>query len=348
MISLAFINGEEEPIIANDPYIQFQSLLYESSCEIDNMIKSLIDKSNSIYMESEIMGSIDNEKLVVMEAEKSNVFEKLGNLIIKAFEKLNELIQNVLDKIKEYFSKGKTETDKIESLIKKHPQLKDEIIVAWKQGDLKVADAKSLKEMDVAFDEIIKMAKDKDVDPNTLQGKINAFKKKFEHIDESSTVKFARSVDTVINAATAVVGFAFIFSTCRKNILETKERNARYKEGLLDAYEGLRSYEMGLYLGGTLTKAQQLKNLELFSTGRFTEMVRNDQGRIDKCNKSIASFINKYWKKEANDFIYNMNTSSNLRSARKSADNNREAMKAKNIKYQQNEGERIHQEYQKK
>ena len=48
MISLAFINGEEEPIIANDPYIQFQSLLYESSCEIDNMIKSLIDKSNSI------------------------------------------------------------------------------------------------------------------------------------------------------------------------------------------------------------------------------------------------------------------------------------------------------------
>ena len=339
MISLAFINGEEEPIIANDPYIQFQSLLYESSCEIDNMIKSLIDKSNSIYMESEIMGSIDNEKLVVMEAEKSNVFEKLGNIVIAAFEKLNKLIQTVLDKIKAFFTKDKNELDKVETLIKKHPKLKDEVILAWRKNDLKVADAKSLKEMEDTFIKIIKMAKDDNIDPNTLQGKINAFKKRFEKIDESSTVKLARSISTVIAAAVAVVGFTFIFKDSQKRINDLNESNRKNQEAFLDAYERLQRNTNGEYMGGNLTKAQMLKNLKLFMDKNTAKMIKNDEGRIDKCNKSLLYFLNKHWKKEANDYISNMNTASNIKTAEKLRSNQEEVEQARKIKEAQLQAE---------
>lgn len=348
MISLAFINGEEEPIIANDPYIQFQSLLYESSCEIDNMIKSLIDKSNSIYMESEIMGSIDNEKLVVMEAEKSNVFEKLGNAVIKIFEKLSELIQSVLNKIKAFFTKDKNELDKIDELLKKHPQLKDEIIVAWKQGDLKVADAKSLKEMDDAFNELIKMANDNSVDPNTFQGKVNEFKKKFEHIDESTTVKVANSVNTVIKAVSAVVAISFLFKESKKRLIDLNDSIVKDKDAMVDNYARMKNYENGDYVGGLLTKWQQLKNAYYFKNKNYTKMIKKEEGMIDKCNKGIFYFLNKHWKQEARDYNTNMDIAVKLRQNEKRNEIRDEQRKAYRVKMAQHAADRNYETKQSK
>lgn len=340
MISLAFINGEEEPIIANDLYIQFQSLLYESSCEIDNMIKSLIDKSNSIYMESEIMGSIDNEKLVVMEAEKSNVFEKLGNAVMTIAKKLGELIQKVLDKIQNFFTKDKKELDKIEALIKKHPQLKDEVIVAWKQGDLKVADAKSLKEMEAAFDEILKMARDDSVDPNTLQGKVNEFKKKFEHIDESSTVKMAKSINTVITAATAIVGIPLIFTAAKMNLDKYKDHQKEEAEKTISKMEELKKYKDGAYYGGNLTKWQLLKNAYYCVMGNYDKMIKREEGRIDKCTKGIYYFINKHDKKVADTFVSNMDIAIDLKQNKKRNEIRDEQRKAYHVKMAQHAADR--------
>ena len=250
MISIGYVNNTLTPMTdmlfreysdeINDIYDNTNNICYEMS---------LLEER--VNIEQEITGSVDDTLMLEYEEKKKNFFQRIGETIITIFEKIRTAIQSAIDKIKEIAFGSKSDLQKLDTLIKKHPELKNEAICAFNSGALEMKDIKSLKELDAAFEEIIRMSKEKDIDPNTLKGKWEKAKKKFNEDEKTwKIVKVGAAVTTVITAIKAVVTFNGVL---RKNRDMLQESNAKNKE--LEA-----EIEKTLTAGGFLYKKDKNGN----------------------------------------------------------------------------------------
>lgn len=201
MVSIAYVNGTCSCVmdILARPYEEFlESCMDDFYTDVAESV-SVLDE---MQLEFDIFEEKSTQPATVV-AKKKNIFERVGQTIISLFEKLADFIDNILTKLKSISFKRKSDTQKLEVLIKKHPELKQEVIAAVDSGLLNMKDFESFRELDRAFDQIMKM----NADPKTLEGKWNAAKRKFERSNESWLVQGAKSVTTVITAANAVLMF---------------------------------------------------------------------------------------------------------------------------------------------
>ena len=346
MISLSFINGEYEYLPASDELMTLESVMQTVSDEVDNCISSYLNTREDYLFESKIFGSLDEEKTVFLEAGKDSVFKKIGEAILALIKKFTDAAKKVVEKIKELGFKSKTDTEKLDKLLKQRPELKDEVICAYKSGDLNVADAKSLKELDKAFDEIIKLSKQKDVKPDTLRGKVEAMKKKFANPDDTTLVKTAKATAAVVGAAVAVVTF-------KKYVLDAKKSSNDYiksctekNEAVYKAIKDLEKYgkETGEdYVSDNLTKAQILKNADMWVTGQYSKLISSEQGKVAKLDKGITSFIAKHMRKDSRDLIYDADIGANEIKKREKKKAKEDFKDARNKAYASEVGKQIYQ-----
>lgn len=314
MISIGYVNNTLTPMTdmlfreysdeINDIYDNTNNICYEMS---------LLEER--VNIEQEITGSVDDTLMLEYEEKKKNFFQKIGETIITIFEKIRTAIQSAIDKIKEIAFGSKSDLQKLDTLIKKHPELKNEAICAFNSGALEMKDIKSLKELDAAFEEIIRMSKEKDIDPNTLKGKWEKAKKKFNEDEKTwKIVKVGAAVTTVITAIKAVVTFNGVL---RKNRDMLQESNAKNKE--LEA-----EIEKTLTAGGFLYKKDKNgntiydKNGSEVMVGYHTAMLQilrerngfHDAARmknltlIEHMQNGIAKFLDKFTPKSKTDRLY--------------------------------------------
>ena len=314
MISIGYVNNTLTPMTdmlfreysdeINDIYDNTNNICYEMS---------LLEER--VNIEQEITGSVDDTLVLEYEEKKKNFFQKIGEAIITIFKKVRAAIQSAIDKIKEIAFGSKSDLQKLDTLIKKHPELKNEAICAFNSGALDMKDIKSLKELDAAFEEIIRMSKEKDIDPNTLKGKWEKAKKKFQEDEKTwKIVKVGAAATTVITAIKAVATFNGIL---RKNRDELQESNAKNKE--LEA-----EIEKTLTAGGFLYKKDKDgntikdKNGSEVRVGYHTAMLQilrerngfHDAARmknltlIEHMQNGIAKFLDKFTPKSKADRLY--------------------------------------------
>ena len=314
MISIGYVNNTLTPMTdmlfreysdeINDIYDNTNNICYEMS---------LLEER--VNIEQEITGSVDDTLVLEYEEKKKNFFQKIGEAIITIFKKVRAAIQSAIDKIKEIAFGSKSDLQKLDTLIKKHPELKNEAICAFNSGALDMKDIKSLKELDAAFEEIIRMSKEKDIDPNTLKGKWEKAKKKFNEDEKTwKIVKVGAAVTTVITAIKAVVTFNGVL---RKNRDMLQESNAKNKE--LEA-----EIEKTLTAGGFLYKKDKNgntiydKNGSEVMVGYHTAMLQilrerngfHDAARmknltlIEHMQNGIAKFLDKFTPKSKTDRLY--------------------------------------------
>lgn len=314
MISIGYVNNTLTPMTdmlfreysdeINDIYDNTDSICYEMS---------LLEER--VNIEQEITGSVDETLMLEYEEKKKNFFQKIGETVIAIFEKIRAAIQSAIDKIKEIAFGSKSDLQKLDTLIKKHPELKNEAICAFNSGALDMKDIKSLKELDAAFEEIIRMSKEKDIDPNTLKGKWEKAKKKFQEDEKTwKIVKVGAAATTVITAIKAIATFNGIL---RKNRDELQESNAKNKE--LEA-----EIEKTLTAGGFLYKKDKDgntikdKNGSEVRVGYHTAMLQilrerngfHDAARmknltlIEHMQNGIAKFLDKFTPKSKTDRLY--------------------------------------------
>lgn len=314
MISIGYVNNTLTPMTdmlfreysdeINDIYDSTNNICYEMS---------LLEER--VNIEQEITGSVDDTLVLEYEEKKKNFFQKIGEAIITIFEKIRTAIQSAIDKIKEIAFGSKSDLQKLDTLIKKHPELKNEAICAFNSGALDMKDIKSLKELDAAFEEIIRMSKEKDIDPNTLKGKWEKAKKKFNEDEKTwKIVKVGAAATTVITAIKAVVTFNGVL---RKNRDMLQESNAKNKE--LEA-----EIEKTLTAGGFLYKKDKNgntiydKNGSEVMVGYHTAMLQilrerngfHDAARmknltlIEHMQNGIAKFLDKFTPKSKTDRLY--------------------------------------------
>ena len=89
-----------------------------------------------------------------MEAAQKSLLEKIGDAVIAIFKQFEKLIDNICDTIKNFAIKKKTDVQKMEMMLDRHPEFKDEVVCAFNKGAMDLSDVKSLKELDKAFDDI--------------------------------------------------------------------------------------------------------------------------------------------------------------------------------------------------
>lgn len=348
MISLSFINNDNEILLASDPFLSLERAMEKMSEEVDNIISGFLNINEEYMIESEIMGEIDHEKTVYLEAEKTNVFEKIGNVVISIFKKFQDLVKKVIDSIKNIGFKSKSNEEKMEKLLseykknapEKYKTIKDDVVVAFQSGELDPTDMKSIKEMSQAYDELVKLAKQKDVKPDTLRGKFEAMKKKFDDIDSSKVVKGAKATKTIITAIIAIATFRSEIIKSRKNILDCEKRFAEDNDEIIKTIKFLETIEDGKYVSDSLTKAQILKNAHLYRRGYYTKLISKENGKIEKFNKGITSWIARHEKNKRDEFMSGVEKSSKIISEKDKKARDAEREKNKQDSYDKAVGQR--------
>lgn len=307
MISISYVNNDDESILINDPFIKLESEIVESERVVNDIVSSYVMESKNYLFESSVLGIEDKDKELYLEAEKENAFAKIGKAIIDLFNKFKEMAGNIVKKISEISFKSKSDLNKLDKLIKAHPEFKDDVICAFKNGELNISDAKSIREMEAAYDELIKLSKKKDVDPKTLRGKFEAMKKKFDNIDKGTAIKVAGAATTVITAGTAI----FVF---KNHILDAKKRTSEYieaskksAEDTAKAIEELRRVYGDEYVGDGLTKSQIIHNANAWRMRKFDKLIRQENGLVNRLNNAITGWLSRRERQKSNDFINNMN-----------------------------------------
>lgn len=307
MISIGYVNNTLTPMtdMLFREYSDEINGIYDNTDSICYEMSLLEERVN---IEQEITGSVDETLMLEYEEKKKNFFQKIGEAIITIFEKVRAAIQSAIDKVKEIAFGSKSDLQKLDTLIKKHPELKDEVVCAFNSGALDMRDIKSLKELDSAFEEVMRMSKEKDIDPNTLKGKWEKAKKKFQEDEKTWNVsKIANVTKTVLTAGTVVLTFGGVLKK-NKDYLEKSHRENKSLEAEL---------EKRLRDEGAITAADPSTGKG--GTGKWTALLQitrerngyHDAARmrnlslLERMQNGVAKVLDKFTSKRQTEKLFN-------------------------------------------
>lgn len=301
MINLEYINGSIDLEIHSifKPYE-----LFMESCEndINKIFAEFGILEEKVTLESAIMGSVPESMMMVYESEKKNIFTKIGEMIVTVYNKFVELVDKVIDTIKTHAFKKKTDLQKLEIILKNHPDLKNEAIAAFNEGALDLSDVRSFKELDSTFDEILKMAKKKDVDPKTLRGKWEKAKEKFEKGEKSW-----KMVATVAGATGAVITTTVALKSFNSKCLKaTNDANEEKKKLRQSKAEILDQMNKAGYDTSDLGKWQLILQMWRFMNEKYAILNKERTTVISKMADGITKFISRFDKEAGKAYVYNL------------------------------------------
>lgn len=285
MINEEYVN---DSVCTEMDFIKDYNAFMEScDIEIDNMFADFNMLHEKVMLESEIMGTVPEDMMMVYEDGKKNIFTVIGETVIKIYNKIVELIDTAIDKIKSISFKKKTDIQKIQVYMKKNPSLANEAFDAFKSGALEVGDAKNLKEIDDAFDEILKLAKQQDVKPGTLKDKWEKAKKKFENADKSAIAKTVGVAGSVITLALAVKTFNSKCADATDNYNSHKAKVRKEKAEIYDRLKDAKVIKDDTGKWRTLLQIWREKN------GLYNALNGKNLSLIDKMANGFTTILDR-------------------------------------------------------
>ena len=304
MVSVNYIKNDNFTLLASDPSLLLEESLNEISESVDAEVEAYVNRCEMYAIESEIMGSIDEEAQVYIESGKSNVFEKIGNAVIAMGKKIAEFIQKIIEKIKDIGFKNKTEEEKVKALLEdtkkhnpeKYKEMNKDIIAEFKNGELDFNACASIKDMREAYNEFVEIAKKKDTTPDDLSEKFEKMKKKAESADKSGVVKVAGAATTIIGAAVAIATLKSKIDSAKKTSLDAQNATAEMNAKTLAAIRELHNSAdptLQSYVSPTLKKATILKNAQLWMNKQSEGYVTRELNVIQKIGNGLREFISK-------------------------------------------------------
>ena len=181
------------------PHDQFMCESYYLLLESKDTLNDLI-KLENIIAEKEYFGeSVDNE-ILVLEAEKKNIFTRIGETIINIFNSFIDLLKDTGNAIKDALTgaRKKSTDEKFANAMRNDPKLAEDFLKGVMSGNIKAHD---VKDMNKLLDEATKITND------LMKGTID--KKSFDEKIEGALEKFANIAKNI----TAIVGVVGAVST---------------------------------------------------------------------------------------------------------------------------------------
>lgn len=214
MIRMDYINDtytfESDDILR--PYSKYLNSCLDDMEPVFSEYSLVCDK---IDLELMMMESVSETTMIIYEDAKKSFLQSVGEKILELRDKFMEFVNNMIDKIKTFSFNHKSNEQKLQKLLKEHPEFKNDTLMAVREGALNLNNIKSFKELNDNFDEIIKMAKKGDIDPDSLKGKIEAAKEKHE--------KKLKKAAEVAGAASAIITAGVALATICGKISNAKK-----------------------------------------------------------------------------------------------------------------------------
>ena len=291
MIGTSLLNNRiTDYTYGNDFYDYFN---YLESC-LSDVDSSYIDyqiAENLVMTESTVMGEVNHEKTIYLEATQKSLIEKIGAAIIEMGKKFAEMINKCIEKLKDLTFKFKNNEKKMNILLKEHPELaKEKIQILCDNGGLDFSDMKSISEMNRTFNEIVKMSKDKDVDGNTLKGKWKKAMDKIYGPNDSTLDKVSKTIGVTAAAVTLGITLKTAVSKIAKSKSELDGIKSEDRKMSEDIYRRLR--DEGIINDNT-GKATALLYINRERQGKIANICKENMSVIDKAQEKIASILDK-------------------------------------------------------
>lgn len=295
MISMSFINSGGRNELDR---IDYECQLYLES--VDDLIQDIFYdykyKMNMVALESSIMDEVNEADTVYLEKEKKNIVEKIGSVIISIFEKVIKAIKNFQEWIKNFSFRNKSNGEKLDKLLNEHPELKDEIKESISRGEINLSDIRSLRELDAAYEEILRMSKDEKTDGKTLREKWKRAVKKFDE-QNSAIVKAGK----VAGGVTAIIGAGLAVYTLKQKIKESKLNGTESERSLQklqrETYktlkeQGIITDDMGKYESLTAI-ARECNGCHSAAAKQDATAIQRLQNFVDRCLDSATNKLKK-------------------------------------------------------
>lgn len=324
MISIGYVNNTLTPM-TDMLFREYVAEMNVINSDIDFICYDMTMFEERVNIEQEITGSVNDTLMLEYEEKKKNFFQKIGEAIITIFEKVRAAIQSAIDKVKEIAFGSKSDLQKLDTLIKKHPELKDEVVCAFNSGALDMKDIKSLKELDTAFEEVMRMSKEKDIDPSTLKGKWEKAKKKFQEDEKTWNVsKIANVTKTVLTAGTVALTFGGVLKKNKDYLVESHMKNkaleAELEKRLRD--EGaIKATDPSTGKGGT-GKWTALLQINRELNGYHDAARMKNLSLLERMQNGVAKILDKFTSKEQTEKLFNdYDTERKINDAKKTQEN---------------------------
>lgn len=294
MISIAYVNGIHEQMPTVDAFVRIENTISEIMQESSSAYDNYMNKYNQFITEFAILGNEASISESELFTESTNVFEKIGESIIKIAEKIKEFICNLVDRIRGFYKKS--DLEKISEAAKKNPVIADDLIAAFKEGKLSVYDAKTIKDIEASYMELIKHAKAPNVSPDSFAGKVKEFKNKCENSDKSAMVTVAKSVGAVVSTASAILLIRKIFTDTSKSSAEANIANEKVMDATVKALQEMsKSSDPNVVkaASGELGKAKMLQEVSEWTGMKFLNAAQKNNETATKISDSIKKVIAK-------------------------------------------------------
>ena len=141
----------------------------------------------------------------------ADAVRNLGDKIISMIETIKEFINSTIQKIKSRHWKNKDFDAKMAEIQKTRPEIADKVKAAVSSGDLDFNNFKDISDFYKNIDGVLDELDKGKVDPKSLKGRLQGFKKKLEESDKA------------IKAVAGVVGIAGTVSTIYFNYKKYKK-----------------------------------------------------------------------------------------------------------------------------
>ena len=218
MIRMDYINDtytfESDDILR--PYSKYLNSCLDDMEPVFSEYSLVCDK---IDLELMMMESVSETTMMIYEDAKKSFLRIVGEKILELRDKFMEFVNKMIDKIKTFSFNHKSNEQKLQKLLKEHPEFKNDTLLAVKEGTLNLTNIKSFKELNDNFDEIIRLAKKGNVDPNSLKGKMDAAIEKHEkRLKKGAEV--AGNANKIVTAAVGIATIGAVIALAKKNILD--------------------------------------------------------------------------------------------------------------------------------
>ena len=189
------------------PHDQFMYESHYALLDVKDAIQSILALETEIQDKVYFGESVDGE-LLVLEAEKKNVFERIGDAIISIFQAFVDAVKNIGKSIKESITgiRKKSSSDKMKNLMRENPEMAEKFLSAVMSGNIKANDIKNLDELVEEATKISNQLLNGKIDEKTFGEKMeNALKKVSENARNIASI--IGLVGTTVTAITAVRDF---------------------------------------------------------------------------------------------------------------------------------------------
>lgn len=294
MIRMDYINDtytfESDDILR--PYSKYLNSCLDDMEPVFSEYSLVCDK---IDLELMMMESVSETTMMIYEDAKKSFLQRVGEKILELRDKFMEFVNKMIDKIKTFSFNHKSNEQKLQKLLKEHPEFKNDTLMAVREGTLNLNNIKSLKDLDDNFNEIIKLAKKDNIDPDSLQGKIEAFKEKYNAKIERIE-KAAKTTTVIITASLAVITFVPKIAEALKTADECKKkRNNYYLNAYKELQNGIKDNNGNEYkITNDMGKYQAITSLNRWIDGEYAKILGKNLNVIDLIRNSIDKFLDSH------------------------------------------------------